>query len=578
MVALPSLPVCGTPSSSNANASGETNFPWWLLPAGLSAASALSLLNSYLKQSGSGKVASLAPSGVAVPVPKVIWNKTTVGEWVTRPVRTLVQVTRTILRTIVEAVPRFITVTRQVIDRIVHSEWVTTFRQVAKTFWEKVTERVPLLGLFGKFLGFIWKTFVKPVIRWVTEAIRTLRTRVENVVRWVVEKIQDGWNYITKQISETIREWVEKIEWVKEWVTKEITVPEIVWEMEFVPLPFLNDFATIRRLLQLVATAGLGAISLSMCTTPTPTPTTPTPDVQATQIACMAQTMVAGTQTALAVTPTPIPTITPVPCFLGSVNSKDQLNTNWGFGANENLYNQEILNASASSGVPAWVLKGLIASESDQFNPTSVSSFAAYGLTQITGSGMGFLVGENEEIARKEIKDAWDLMPPDDRAKFPPLPSQNDSWSQWFYSLDPYTLKPLMQNYMLSSVDGKCTPADIAVGRCSQESPLDNVEVQKNVTYGAMILNASLSDIEKIAKRSGLSIESLPDEEKWKMAIANYNLSAGSGRYLENAIQACIANFSWNCVSNQLANNPDTHLAPGYAEKVMNFAQQGCAP
>ena len=169
-------------------------------------------------------------------------------------------------------------------------------------------------------------------------------------------------------------------------------------------------------------------------------------------------------------------------------------------------------------------------------------------------------------------------MPPDDRAKFPPLPSQNDSWSQWFYSLDPYTLKPLMQNYMLSSVDGKCTPADIAVGRCSQESPLDNVEVQKNVTYGAMILNASLSDIEKIAKRSGLSIESLPDEEKWKMAIANYNLSAGSGRYLENAIQACIANFSWNCVSNQLANNPDTHLAPGYAEKVMNFAQQGCAP
>jgi len=70
----------------------------------------------------------------------------------------------------------------------------------------------------------------------------------------------------------------------------------------------------------------------------------------------------------------------------------------------------------------------------------------------------------------------------------------------------------------------------------------------------------------------------LPDEEKWKMAIANYNLSAGSGQYLESAIQACTANFSWNCVSNQLANNPDTHLASGYAEKVMNFAQQGCAP
>lgn len=312
VVALPSLPVCGTPPSSTSSASGETNFPWWLLPAGMSLASALSLLNSYLKQSGNGKVASLAPSGIAVPVPKVIWNKTTVGEWVTRPVRTLVLVTRTIWKTITEAIPRFITITRQIVDKIVHSEWVTTFKQVAKTFWETVTEKVPLLGLFGKFLGFIWKTFIKPVVRWVTEAIRTLRTWVENVVRWVAEKIQDGWNYITRQIAETVREWVEKVEWIREWVTKEISVPEVVWEMEFVPLPFLNDLATIRRLLQLVTTVGLGAISLSMCTTPTPTSPIATPDIQATA-ACLVLTMQANAiQTARAAfTPTLVPTATP---------------------------------------------------------------------------------------------------------------------------------------------------------------------------------------------------------------------------------------------------------------------------
>ena len=318
LVALPSPPVCGTPSASTASASGKTNFPWWLLPAGMSLASGLSLLNSFLKQSGSGKVASLAPSGIVVPVPKIVQRKTTIGEWVTRPVRTLVQVTRTIFRTIVEAIPRFITVTRQVIDRIVHSEWVITFRQVAKTFWETVTEKVPLLGFLGKVIGFIWKTFVKPVVRWVTEAIRTLRTWVENVVRWVVERIQDGWNYIARQIAETVREWVEKVEWIKEWVTKEITVPEVVWETTFIPLPSWNNPASIRRLLQLGATVGLGAISLSMCGTPTPTPAAPTPDIQATA-ACLVLTMQAdATQTAQAaftptLTPTATPTLTPEP-------------------------------------------------------------------------------------------------------------------------------------------------------------------------------------------------------------------------------------------------------------------------
>lgn len=311
VVALPSLPVCGTLSSSTASTSGEANFPWWLLPAGFSLASGLNLLNSYLKQSGSGKVASLAPSGVTVPVPKVIWNKTTVGEWVTRPVRTLAQIMRTVWKTITEAVPRFITRARQVIDRIAHSEWVTTFKQVAKTFWEKVTEKVPLLGWLGKVIGFIWKNVVKPVVRWVTEAVRTLRTWVENVVRWIVEKIQDGWNYITRQIAETVHEWVEKVEWVREWVMKEITVPEVVWEMEFIPLLSLNNPATIRRLLQLVGTIGLGAISLSMCGAPTSTPAVPTPDIQATA-ACLALTMQANaTQTAqAAVTPTLAPTAT----------------------------------------------------------------------------------------------------------------------------------------------------------------------------------------------------------------------------------------------------------------------------
>lgn len=297
----------------------------------MSLASAVSLLNSFLKQSGSSKVASLAPPGIFVPKPRVVYKTTTVGAWVTRPIRTLVQVTRTIFRTIVEAIPRFVMVTRQVIDRIVRSEWITTFKQVAKTFWETATEKVPLLGFLGKVIGFIWKTFVKPVIRWVTEAVRTLRTWVENVVRWVVERIQDGWNYITRQIAETIREWVEKVEWVREWVTKEISVPEVVWEMEFVPFFSFSDLAAIRRLLQLGATLGLMTISMSLCPifTPSPIPT-PTPDIQATA-ACLALTMQASaTQTAQAAfTPTPAPTATPTPF---------QFPTDKVFTANDQIY------------------------------------------------------------------------------------------------------------------------------------------------------------------------------------------------------------------------------------------------
>lgn len=336
-VSLSSLvPACGAPpANSNASlpAGNTTSNPlWWFPVAGISASAALTLLNSYLKKSGSGKNATLAPSGIYVSSPHTVYKKTTVGEWVTRPVRTLVQVTRTIWRTITEAVPRFINRVRQVIDRVVHSEWITTFKQVSKTLWEKVTEKVPLLGLFGKFLGFIWKTIFKPVIRWVTEAIRTLRTWVETIVKTIVEKIQDGWNYITKQISETIREWVEKTDWIREWVTQEISVPDgIIWKTEFIPLPTVITTSTILSLL------AAGTLTLSMASMLGGTgeqgcgckecPPTPTPNYALTYVAdwatqtqaaaClqidMTNTAVAGTQTAMAVTPLPIPTATAIP-------------------------------------------------------------------------------------------------------------------------------------------------------------------------------------------------------------------------------------------------------------------------
>ncbi len=298
-------------------------------------ASAFSLLGTLLKNLNLDTASlqagdfSISPFGVTLRVPRLVPRVTTVGEWVTRPVRTLVQITRTIWRTITEAVPRFITRVRQVIDRIVHSEWVTAFKQVAKTFLEKVTEKVPLLGWLGKVIGFIWKTVVKPVVRWVTEAIRTLRTWVENVVRWIVEKIQDGWNYITRQIAETIREWVEKTEWVKEFVSRQITVWETVWETKHISFPFSAGSGKVaalapatwsRVLTQLGVTVTLGtlAVTLQKCPASTDVPCTPTPATNPTVAYIQTQaasTVFAGaTQTAMAAfTPTPMPTATSTP-------------------------------------------------------------------------------------------------------------------------------------------------------------------------------------------------------------------------------------------------------------------------
>lgn len=393
-VSVPSI-VCGTPIPSSASTTGsDSGFPNWLLPAGFTLASALTLLNSFLKESSGGKVASLMPSGLVVSTPKVVYRKTTVGEWVTRPTRTLVLVTRTIWKTITEAVPRFINRVRQVIDRIVYSEWVTTFRQVAKTFWENVTEKVPLLGLFGKFLGFIWRTILKPVIRMVTEAIRTLQTIVKNVIRTIVEKVQDGWSYIARQVSEIIREWVEKTEWIKTWVTKEITVPEIIWEKSFFPILSFSNPSTIRHLLQLGVTVVLGAITVSQCTTPTPTPATPTPDVLATAIAnawCLTtQTAQAAfTQTVMAFTPTPAPTATAIPApYTVTVQPGDSLSY---FASLFGLTEQEIMLANGMTNNNLFAGQTLIIPVNI---PTTISGVLANIL-------------QNERPTQYEFQQAW---------------------------------------------------------------------------------------------------------------------------------------------------------------------------
>ena len=330
-------------------------------------------------------------------MPHLVQRKTTVGEWVTRPIRTLVQITRIIWKTITEAVARFISVPRKVIDKIIHSEWVTTYIQVAQTIYKSVVEKFPLLGLFGKLLGFIWKTVIKPFIVWVAKAIRTLKTWIEYAVRWIVEKIQDGWNYITRAIAETVREWVEKTDWIQEWVTKEITVPEIEWKMTFIPMPSLNNPTNITRLLLLAVTAGLITTATKSCVddwlSQNP-PITSTPDIRATAMAdawCMiTQTAAAAsTQTVMAFTPTPAPTTTPIPMpYTVTVQPGDSLSY---FASLFGLTEQEIMQANGMTNNNLFAGQTLII-------PVNIPS---------TLSGVLANILQNERPTQYEFQQAW---------------------------------------------------------------------------------------------------------------------------------------------------------------------------
>lgn len=551
------LPVCEVPSSSSASAPGQSGFPWWLIPGGMTAASALSLLNSYLKQSGSNNGASLSASGISVPVPHVVQRKTTVGEWVTRPVRTLVQVTRTVWRTIVEAVPRFITVTKKVIDKIVHSEWVTTYVKQAQTIYKSVVEKVPLLGWFGQFLGFIWKTFIKPFIIWVTKAIRTLRTWIEYAVRWVVEKIQNGWNYITRQISETIREWVEKTEWVKQWVTKEITVPEIQWDMKFIPLPSLHwsgilSNEQVQKLIKLFLTLSLGTVTVTMCAGPTLPPTIPisTPDYQATQTACAVNTIVAATTTALAATPPPMPTATLLPAWLQAANDSSALNTHYanmnhliqwiqdnqlwlqanGYSLDptiwQNYYDSDILKYAVENGIPPFLLKGLILKESHTaLNPASLD---ATGLVQITLDGFDQAFRYNPNSS-KYIQLAYEYALKSGEAgghNFPPYDPAKSYQDYYLNALDD-SQKEVLRKEAQKIVDGMCHPADVSINQCG-EADLGKPLLKEGTASTELASQILAVNKSQLINNIGQDVwNALPATEQWKMVAASYNGGVG---------------------------------------------------
>jgi hypothetical protein len=533
-------------------------------------------------------------------------RKTTVGEWVMRPIRAMVSVMRTIWRTVTEAVARFITVARKVIDKIVHSEWVTTFKQVAKTFWETVTEKVPLLGLFGKFLGFIWKTVVKPIIRWITEAVRTLRTWIENVIRWIVEKIQDGWNYITKQISETVREWVEKTDWVRDWVTKEITVWETVWENKFyafpIPLgggggklaiPAQQTWSNLLAKVGLTVMLGTLAVTLKDCIPTATPPCTPTPALTSTiSPDILATAWGFYTQTAQAAfTPTPMPmgTATPDPLNTeqelhllldwlithrndpavqqwliqhGLLNPADIGNdtklleaVNQAVIPWQNQYNADIQRIAIENNIPPEYLKALFLQE-NQFGWTPVlNNPNANGPGQLFGWGLD-MAFNNGTAPNVYIKAAYErsgqVFYNAEGSAITPYDPQFNGDFQAFYKALSYDSQTSLRGFAIPFVNLTCDNYETcpSYGGLKPDEAIANLEVSTQALVGAR----------NIAQQSiGNSIwNQIPTSEQMKFAIAIYNSGGGT------------------CVGDAINKTKDSGGNPGNWEQVKANLGSNC--
>ena len=243
------------------------------------------------------------------------------------------------------------------------------------------------------------------MLTWVAQIIYTLKTWVENVVHWVVERVQDGWNYITRQVAETIKEWVEQTTWVKEWVEKEITVWDIVWET--VPLPL----ADVLKNPLVISRLGLTAAVLTVLTAlvvkcATPIPPVPTPDAVATQIACVrtqaaATAYAGGTQTAVArftptPAPTPIPTLTPYTVIVKPGDTLSKFAAIFGIDEADLMKANHMTDSNLQAGQSLIIpintdhLSGILADVLRNERPTDVSSQEAWGAFNVLTNGEAY--------------------------------------------------------------------------------------------------------------------------------------------------------------------------------------------
>jgi hypothetical protein len=506
-------------------------------------------------------------------------------------------------------VPRFVQRVRQIVEYITRSEWAKSVIQVAQTVYKWVAEKVPLLNWLGWIIGFIWKNVLKPFITWVAKTIYTLKTWVEKIVRLVAEWVQDGWNYITRQVSETVREWVEKTEWVRTWVTKEITVPEIAWDTKFIPLPSLSFSSIlttdlIRNIVKLLLPLGLASISITMCANPSlPITPTGTPDVQATA-ACLALTIQAelSTQTALAFTLTPLPMATATPDPLkteqelhllldwltthrndpavqqwliqyGLLNPADIGNdaklleaVNQAVIPWQNQYNADIQRIAIENNIPPEYLKALFLQE-NQFGWTPVlDNPNANGPGQLFGWGLD-MAFNNGAAPNAYIKAAYERSGQVfyDSGGNVITPEQFGGDYQAFYKALPYDSQTALRGFAIPFVNLTCDNYEtcLTYGGLKPDEAVANLEVSTQALVGAR--NIARGKITEAIWNQ------MSETEQMKFAIAIYNSGGGTcvGDAIDKTSNSGGNPGSWDQVKSNLGSN--CSAAGAYVDGVTSY-------
>jgi hypothetical protein len=561
------FPVCAPPPASSESGSSDTGFPGWIIPGIGSIAAGFAFLKTLVDKNKSTTL-TLNNGGITIKIPHLVKRETTIGDWVSKPIKAWVKITKTIWRTITELVPRFITVTRRIIEYIKRSKWVTTIVRVAKTVYQTIWKKVPLLNWLGIIISFIWKKIIQPVIKWINQTVRKLVTWTEKVIRTFTERIQDGWNKITRRISEIITQWVEQTTWVREFIQKKITVTEIQWETKFIPFPsggvvskVLSAFNNPKFKIgtTLLATTVLSSLALSNCDqllniAPTATLSPAPKPIQLSYDCFMilqSQTSIAATETAKFSTPTPsatpqpTETMTPAADWLRNIDNPSNMDThysnlgflnNWindnlwwlqkyGYPTDEvywqNYFNSYILENAQEYDIPPLLLKGILLKESQTaVNP---GSWDASGIAQITIPGSD-LVLQNGKDADYFIRTFYNFakkgespnnIPDYDEAKY-------GTYQNYYKSLSKEQ-QLLLRTEGQKMFDGVCYPADEATHRCSDSeyNPPLLIDSEDSIRFAAQYLYIAKNQLISLIEEP--TWNQLSEIDQWKLVAAAYN-------------------------------------------------------
>ena len=268
-------------------------------------------------------------------------------------------------------------------------------------------------------------------------------------------------------------------------------------------------------------------------------------------------------------TPTPEP-----PAWL-NLNCK-YITTQWGFGENENMFDNSIIDDAQKYYVPPWILKGLIARESS-FDPYVVSGSSAYGLTQLTGNAIDirWRFGSSQEV-EEEIRRAMNFIGP---GSFSSDIDQFINAQDWYNSLPDDENKFLLRSVTLNMVNGLCDSVNVNEGACIGEGTLAVEEIRRNIFWGALVLSVSRDEIRNTVNINP-NWNSLSPEDQWKLILANYQSGVtGPSEYPSSCVSKAILSVApspplWSNVKGEIENQGCSYSIE-YAEDIVEYAMQG---